>query len=131
MAEDVPLPERVSYLEDELKSTKKQLLNLTEELMGTITILCLPLPRGRRLELGFKQISKIPDNILKLIVERYVIEAKNSDLSFDDMISPVVSVLGFERSWKILTISTIRKNFGEWAVGKWEEMAKNHPCEEN
>lgn len=126
----VPISEKVKFLEEELKSTKKQLLNLTEELMGTITILCLPLPRGRRLELGFKQIGKIPNDILKVILERYVLESKNSDLSFDEMINPMVSVLGFERTWKILSIPTIRKNYGEYAVAKWEELAKNHACEE-
>ena len=98
--------------------------------MGTITILCLPLQKGRRLELGFKQISKIPNSILTVILERYVIESKNSDLNFDEMINPVVSVLGFERAWKILTKTTIRKNYGDFAIMRWEEMAKSHSCEE-
>ena len=126
---EVPIEERVSYLEKELINSRKQIEELYEELMGTITILCLPLNKGRRLELGFKQIKKLPNNALQMIIKRYVIESKKMDLSFDEMINPVVSVLGFERSWKLLSSESIMEIYGEWAVGKWEEMAKAHPCE--
>ena len=127
---EVPIDERVSDLERELKNTQKQIMRLSEELMGTITILCLPLSNSRKLELGFKQVQQLPRDILKVIIRRYIKESKHSDLSFDAMITPVVSVLGFERAWKVLTRETINEVYGEWALGKWDEMAKSHPCED-
>jgi len=127
---EIPMEERVSDLERELKNTRQQIQELTQELMGTVTILCLPLSDGRRLELGFKQIERLPNNILKMIIQRYVKESKLSDLSFDTMITPLVSVLGFERAWKVLSREIIKEIYGEWALGKWDEMAKSHPCED-
>ena len=127
---ETPIDERVSDLERDLETTQKQITKLTQELMGTITILCLPLTNSRKLELGFRQVEQLPNNILKVIVRRYVNESKHSDLSFDLMVTPLVSVLGFERAWKILTRETIKEVYGEWSLGKWDEMAKNHPCEE-
>lgn len=128
--DDAPMGDRVSYLERELKTAQQQITALTENLLGTITILCLPLSVGKRLEIGFKQIKDLPDDILTIIVKRYVQEAKYSDVSFDEMISPLVAILGFERAWKILSRETVKDNYGEWALNKWEEMARNHPCED-
>ena len=132
MSEDrkVPIDERVSDLEKDLKNTQKQIIKLSEELMGTITILCLPLTDSRKLELGFKQVEQLPNKILNVIIRRYIMESKHSDLSFDTMITPVVSVLGFERAWKVITREIINDVYGEWALGKWDEMAKSHPCED-
>ena len=127
---DATLEERVSDLEKELKTTQKQIIRLTEELMGTITILALPLSNVRKLELGFTSIRDLPNKPLKIIIHRFVIESKNSDLNFDEMITPIVSVLGFERAWKLLSREIIKETYGDWALGKWEEMAKSHPCEE-
>jgi len=127
---DTPIEERVSYLEKELTSSRKQIEKLYEELLGTITILCLPLNKTRRLELGLKQVEKLPNNPLKMIIQRYVIESKKIDLSFDEIINPIVSVLGFDRAWKLLPSETIREIYGEWASAKWEEMGRNHTCEE-
>ncbi|PJC49821.1 MAG: hypothetical protein CO032_08080, partial [Nitrosopumilales archaeon CG_4_9_14_0_2_um_filter_34_16] len=121
---EAPIDERVNDLERELKNTQKQITKLSEELMGTITILCLPLTHSRKLELGFKQVEQLPNNILKVIIRRYIMESKHSDLSFDTMITPVVSVLGFERAWKVITRTTINEVYGEWSLGKWDEMAK-------
>ena len=109
---------------------KKQVESLTEQLFGSITILCLPLPRGRRLEIGFKQIGGLPNGVLGMIVKRYIAESRTSDLSLDEMLSPVVTVFGFERAWKIIGRDDLRDAYGEYAVLKWEEMAKSHPCEE-
>jgi hypothetical protein len=122
--------ERLDDLERNFKNIQKQIERLTQELMGTITILCLPLSNGRRLEFGFKQIEQLPNHILQIIIQRYVTESKHSDLSFDEMITPIVSVFGFERSWKVLPRETIKDIYGEWALAKWDEMAKSHPCEE-
>ena len=122
--------EAIEYLEKELTSSRKQIEKLYEELLGTITILCLPLNKTRRLELGLKQVEKLPNNPLKMIIQRYVIESKKIDLSFDEIINPIVSVLGFERAWKLLPSEIIKENYGEWAEAKWEEMGKNHSCEE-
>lgn len=122
--------ERLSDLERDLKSMQKQIERLTQEFMGTITILCLPLADGRRIELGFKQIQQLPNKILSVIIRTYISEGKHNDLSFDFLIAPMVNILGFERAWKILSRETIKEFYGEWALSKWDEMAKSHPCEE-
>ena len=124
-----PDSERIAYLEEELKGMKKKLELLTEQLFGSITILCLPLPRGKRLELGFKQVERLPNGTLAVIVKRYISESRTSDLNFDDMLSPLVAVFGFERAWKIIGIDHLRDTYGDYAVLRWEEMAKSHPCE--
>ena len=128
--DSAPTGERIAYLEEELRAMKKQVESLTEQLFGSITILCLPLPRGRRLEIGFKQIGGLPNGVLGMIVKRYIAESRTSDLSLDEMLSPVVTVFGFERAWKIIGRDDLRDAYGEYAVLKWEEMAKSHPCEE-
>lgn len=86
--DSAPTSERIAYLEEELRAMKKQLESLTEQLFGSITILCLPLPRGRRLEIGFKQIGSLPNGVLGVIVRRYIAESRISDLSLDEMLSP-------------------------------------------
>ena len=127
---DVPIEERVAYLERELTTAQKQISNLTQELLGTITILCLPLSQSKKLEVGFKLISELPPKILEVIVKKYVQESKNVDISFDTMISPIVNILGFERAWKVLSRETVKDSYGEWALSKWDEMAKSHKCED-
>lgn len=126
---DAPAGERIAYLEEEIKAIKKQVRSLTEQVLGSVAILCLPLPQGKRLEIAFKQIENLPNGVLEVIVRRYVSESRTSDLSFDDMLSPVVGVLGFERAWKIIDKSHLSKTYGDYAVLRWEEMAKSHPCE--
>jgi hypothetical protein len=127
---EVPLEERVAYLERELTTSQKQITNLSQELLGTITILCLPLSQSKRLEIGFKLLRELPPKILEVIVKRYVQESKSADLNFDGMISPIVNMLGFERAWKILSRETIKDSYGDWALGRWDEMAKSHECED-
>ena len=124
-----PDSERMAYLEEELKALRKEVKSLTEHLLGSITILCLPLSRSRRLELGFKQVEHLPNSILTMIAERYISESRTSDLNFDDMLSPLVAVFGFERAWKIISIDHLRDTYGIYAVLRWEEMAKSQPCE--
>lgn len=124
-----PDSERIAYLEGELKALKKQIGSLTEMLLGSTIILCLPLPLSKRLELGFKQVEFLPNGPLSVIVKRYISESRTSDLNFDDMLSPLVAVLGFERAWKIIGIDHLRTTYGNYAVLRWEEMAKSHPCE--
>ena len=123
------LDERVTDLEHGMKSAQKQLERLTESLMGGITILCLPLPTNTRLEIGFNLIKGLPDDILKLIIKRYIIEGKKSELRFDDLLNPMIRILSFERLWKLLDHETLRTTYGEWELNKWNEMEKNHPCE--
>ena len=127
--DDAPIENKIQYLEDELKTMKKEMIRMIEDFMGTIAILCLPLSVQKRLEIGFKQIQQLPNTPLKVIMKRYVIESKASNLSFDDMINPIVSVLGFERAWKILDGETIKDNYGDWDLNRWKEMAKSNPCE--
>lgn len=126
---DAPAGERIAYLEEELKAVKKQVRSLTEQVLGSVAILCLPLPQGKRLEIAFKQIENLPNGVLEVIVRRYVSESRASDLSFDGMLSPVVGVLGFERAWKIIDKDHLGATYGDYAVLRWEEMAKSHPCE--
>lgn len=124
-----PDNERTAYLEGELKAMK-QLESLTEQLYGSITIPCLRLPRGKRLELGFKQAERLPNGALAVIVKRYILENRTSDLNFDDVLIPLVAVFGLERVWKIISIDHLRDAYGDYAVLRREEMAKSRPCEE-
>ena len=126
---DMPDSERIAYLEEEMKSMGKQVRSLTEQILGSVVILCLPLPRGKRLEIAFKQIENLPNGVLGIIVRRYITESRTSDLSFDDMLGPVVAAFGFERAWKIIEANQLRETYGDYAVLRWEEMAKSHPCE--
>lgn len=126
---DAPTSERIAYLEEELKAMKKQVRSLTEQVLGSVAILCLPLPQGKRLEIAFKQIENLPNRVLGVIVRRYITASRMGDLSLDDMLSPVVGVLGFERAWKIIEIDHLRETYGNYAILRWEEMAKSHPCE--
>ena len=121
--------ERIRLLEGELKAIRKQIETLTEELFGSIAILCLPLSRNRRLELGFKQIGRLPNGVLRVIVKRYMAEGRASDIAFDEMVGPVVAAFGFERAWKIISAGDLRDAYGDYAVLRWEDMAKAHPCE--
>lgn len=128
--DETPLDTRVEDLETDLRNTKKQVEMLTEQLMGTLTILCLPMPTGKKLEFGFKMLEKLPNHILKVIVKRYVSESKFIDLKFDEMVDPMYRTFGFERLWKILDGETIREVYGEWSLARWQEMAKTHQCED-
>lgn len=106
---------------------KKQLELLTVQLFGSITILCLPLPRGKCLGLGFNQVGRLPNGVLNMIVKRYISESRTSDLSFDEMLSPLVAV--FERAWKIIGIAHLHDTYEGYAILRWEKMAKSHRCE--
>ena len=103
---------------------------LTEQLMGMIVILCLPLPSTKKLEFGFKAIEKLPRHILKIIIRRYMEESKKADVKFDEMIDPMFLVFGFEKLWRLVESETIREFYGEWSQSKWEEMGQKHKCEE-
>ena len=127
---EAPPEERISYLEKELENTKKDLRRITENLFGTVAILCLPLNHTTRIEYGMKQLEPLPNNVLSQIIKTFVKEGKNSDMPFEQVISPIVSILGFERAWKILSKETIKNYYGNWAVHTWEEMAEKYPCEE-
>ena len=123
-----PDSERIAYLKGELK-VMKQLESLTEQLFGSITILCLLLPRGKRLGLGFKQVERLPNGTLAVIVKHYILESRTSDPNFDYVLIPLVAVFGFERAWMIIGIGHLRDAYGDYAVLRREEMAKSHPCE--
>ena len=108
---------------------KKQLESLTGHLFGSIMILCLPLPRRRRFELGFKRVGRLLNGVLNVIVERYMSESRISGLSFDELPGPLVTVFGFELAWMIIGINHLRGTYGDYAVLEWAGMAKSHPCE--
>ena len=128
--EKPPIEERIDTLEQELKTAKKQIERLTEELIGTIAINCLPLPQSKKLAIGFKMLKILPQAPLIIIIKRYVAESRMSNLSFDEMINPIVNELGFERAWKVLSHETIKDVYGDWDLNRWKEMAKSHPCED-
>lgn len=127
--EELTIEERLKILEDGFEGARKQTERLVEQLMGMITILCLPMSHNKKLEFGFKTIEKLPNSILKIIVRRYVEESKKIDIKFDDMIDPMFLVFGFERLWKVLDRETVREFYGEWALNKWDIMGKSHKCE--
>lgn len=125
----LPDSKRIAYLEGELKAMKKQLESLTEQIFGSITILCLPLPRSKRLELGFKQAERLLNGTLPVIVGRYISESRTSDLNFGDVLILLVAVFGFERAWEIIGIDHLRDTYGNYGVLRREVMARSHPCE--
>lgn len=128
--EELTTDERLQILEDGFESARKQIERLVEQLMGMITILCLPMSANKKLEFGFKTIESLPNHILKIIIRRYIEESKKIDMKFDDMIDPMFLVFGFERLWKVIDRETIREVYGEWALNKWDVMGKNHKCED-
>lgn len=125
----LPDSDLVAYLEDEPKATKKQVKSLTGRLFASITILCLPLPRGRRLKLGLKQVECLPNGILTVIARRCISESRTSDPNFDGMPGPLAVVLGFERAWNTVSIDHLRDTYGSYAALRREETAKSQPCE--
>lgn len=129
-SEKKTLDERVRDIEFGLKNAQRQFERITESLLGSITILCLPLATTKRLEIGFNLIKKLPDDILKLIIKRYLSEGKQSELKFDDLVNPMIRVFGFERLWKLLDQEVLRETYGEWELNKWLEMGKHQKCED-
>jgi len=128
--DDLTLEERIDIIQSSLENAGKQMERLTEQLMGTIVILCLPLSSTKKLEFGFKAIEYLPTHILRIIIRRYIEESKKADVKFDDMIDPMFLVFGFEKLWKMLDNETIRKFYGEWAQSKWETEGQKHKCDE-
>ncbi len=121
--------EKIETLKHEIELIHREVRRRNDEMLGYLTVLCLPMSTKRRLEIGFNLIKSLADETLKSIIGRYVSEASKSELTFDDIIDPLVRVIGFERAWKILPLKMIRETFGEWALARWLEMAKTHACE--
>ena len=115
--------ERITYLEEEVKALRKQAESLAGQVLGGAAILCLPIPRGRRLEIAFRQMKSLPNGFLGAIVRRYVAESRTSGLSLDDMLGPVVAALGLERTREIIEAKQLRETYGDYAALRWEEMA--------
>jgi hypothetical protein len=123
------LEQRVERLEEDLKLMNRELQRRNQELMGVFTILCLPMSTSRKMEVGFSILIRLPEDVLKLITDRYLKEAARSDLTFDQIVEPMVKAWGFEKAWSVVTAEKIREQFGEWALGRWLEMSKTHGCE--
>lgn len=128
--DEMSVEERLDLLTQSIENAGKQMERLTEQLMGTIVILCLPMSSTKKLEFGFKAIEKLPSHILKIIIRRYIEESKRVDLKFDDMIDPMFVVFGFEQLWHLVDRETIREFYGEWALNKWDTLGKSHKCED-
>lgn len=77
-------------------------------MLGSVAILCLPLPQGRRPEIAFRQMESLPNAVLGAILRRYISESRAGGLIFDAVLSPVVGVLGFERARKIIEAGHLR-----------------------
>lgn len=127
--DDIPVDVRIEWLEEELDGMKGQVRSLVEQMPGIIAILCLPLPRGRRLEIAFRGMENLPNAALGAIVKHYISESRMSGLSLDDALSPVVEVLGFERARKIIRASHLRETYGDHAALRWEKMGEGRSHE--
>lgn len=121
--------EELEMLRREMELLRKEVERRNQQLMGVLTILCLPMTTNRKLEVGFSVIKELKDDILKLIIERYVKEGVRSDLNFDEIMNPMVTTLGIEKLWKLLDKEKIKENFGDWALARWIEIGKAHRCE--
>ncbi len=123
---NAPTDARIASLETELGAVKDQVRSLAEQVPGIIAALCLPLPRASRLEMTFRYMEKLPNDALGAIVRRYISESRMAGLSFDDMLIPVVNVLGFERAWEIIEANHLRETYGGHAALRWEGMGGSH-----
>ena len=106
----------------------KQIGSLTEQLLGSITIHCLSLPRGKRLGLGFQQVERIPIGVLNVIVKRYMSKGWTCDFSFDEMLSLLAVATSFELAWSIIGIGRLCDAHGDCAALSWAAVAERHPC---
>lgn len=109
----LPDIERMACLEEELKAAKRQAKSPADQLLGSIAILSLPLPRG---------------GILTVMAKRYIPESRTGDLDLDGMPRPPVAVFGL-RAWDTTSIDRLRGTYGGYAALRREGMAKGQPCE--
>ncbi|WP_337862315.1 hypothetical protein [Nitrososphaera sp.] len=123
------MEEKVEALQRDVELLQREVQRRNQELMGALTILCLPMSTNRKLEVGFSVLRRLPDDVLKLIIDRYTKEGIRSDMTFDQIMEPMIKSLGFERLWSIIGKEKIREEFGEWALARWTEMSKDHGCE--
>lgn len=123
---NAPTDARIACLEAELGAVKDQIRSLAEQVPGIIAILCLPLPRASRLEITFRQMEDLPNDALGAIVKRYISESRMSGLGLDDMLIPVVNVLGSERARDIIDANHLRETYGDCAALRWEGMGGSH-----
>ncbi len=124
-----PLQEQIDLLKQELEILHRTNRRRDENLLGVVTILCLPMSEKRKLEIGFALIKDLENQLLIPIIDRYLKECKKSEVSFDDIFDPMVRAIGFEKLWSVIDKAKIRDLFGEWALTRWIDMAKSHPCE--
>ena len=129
---DIPEPtleEQVEFLRRELQTLHSENRRRAEELMGILTILCLPMSNKRRMEIGFSVVKNLSNEKLGPLLERYIKEAMRSEMGFDEIFEPMIKTVGFERLWKLIDKRKIQELFGELTLGRWIEMGKSHPCE--
>jgi hypothetical protein len=124
------LEERIRNLELGQETMQRYLPRISQELLGYLLILSLPMSDRRRLELTSALLNKIKldDATLGLILLRYFNEGKLSDFGFDDIINPLVKTFSFDRLWKVVDVEQVREIFGEMAVARWNELERYSPC---
>ncbi|MEW5841474.1 MAG: hypothetical protein AB1753_10775, partial [Thermoproteota archaeon] len=75
------MEEKVEALQRDVELLQREVQRRNQELMGALTILCLPMSTNRKLEVGFSVLRRLPDDVLKLIIDRYTKEGIRSDMT--------------------------------------------------
>jgi hypothetical protein len=89
--------EQIDDLKREVELLHREVARRNQEMMGFITVLCLPMSTKRKLEVGFTIIKELPDPFLREILERYIKEGVKSEMNFDQIIEPMPIVTLFNR----------------------------------
>ena len=128
--DEASLDQRVTDLEINFKALFNSISRRNQELLGYLLVLSLPMSDKRRLETttSILKTTKLEPVVLKEILLRYFKEGIKSDLKFDDLIEPLINIIGFEELWKTITTEMIRELFGEVGVVKWIGYEKYYPC---
>ncbi|MGB6673922.1 MAG: hypothetical protein WBE34_15940 [Candidatus Nitrosopolaris sp.] len=105
--QEIPEPspeEKIEVLKREVELLHRELQRRNNQMLGFPTVLYLPISTKRRLEIGFIIVKDLADETLKAIIGRCVKEASRSEMTFDDIIDPLVRTIGFERVWGHLVL---------------------------
>lgn len=104
-------------------------MSLAWHLLVNITTLRSPLPCSRHFELSFRHAECISNVVSNAYARRSTTNNKICSLIFDEMMDPLVAVVGFGLAWVIIGIGHLRGTYGDCAILGRERIAKSHPCE--
>lgn len=124
------LEERIHTLELSLEAVVRHTQRLNQQILGYLLVLSLPMSNKKRIEstVAILNTFKLDDQILQDILLRYFREGVKSEMSFEDLLTPIVNSFGFDRLWNTINVEDIRKMFGELGVLRWNELEKASPC---